>query len=138
MFDYRILPEHRLIVICNWGETSLEEIIKRSQEMQADPDYSATFDVISDNTHLESQLTSEEIRRLSEHQPEAKLFPGKVAIIAPADVTFGLSRMYQMLRCYDGPKEIRVFRDTNSALAWLEKTDIDVERISKEISGEIK
>jgi hypothetical protein len=47
--------------------------------------------------------------------------PTKLAIIAPADHIYGVSRMYQLLRGDDVPEEVRVFRDEAAANEWLPK-----------------
>lgn len=45
---------------------------------------------------------------------------GKTAIVAPRDLTFGLSRMYEMLsELNKHPIQHYVFKDINGAIAWL-------------------
>jgi hypothetical protein len=135
---YRILPEQRLIVLCLWGVTPVEEVLKLSQNMRSNPDFSQSYDVIVDNTHLERQYTSEEIRRLAATRSKTKGSPPiKVATIAPADLAYGMSRMYQMIADDDeNPVEMRVFRDTSSALTWLGRVGIEIECIFEEIREE--
>jgi hypothetical protein len=44
----------------------------------------------------------------------------RFAIVAPADLAFGLGRMYEMYRDLQaGSKEVRVFRSRKDALAYL-------------------
>jgi hypothetical protein len=42
------------------------------------------------------------------------------AMLAPIDVIFGIGRMFQMLRQARGETGIRVFRDREAAMRWLE------------------
>ncbi len=43
----------------------------------------------------------------------------RLAIVAPTDLSYGLSRMYEMLRGDEGPEEVQVFRDAMQARIWL-------------------
>ena len=45
----------------------------------------------------------------------------RLALVAPADDVFGISRMYQLLRGDSTPEEIAVFRETAKAVAWLDR-----------------
>src|SRR5262245_22008286 len=56
------------------------------------------------------------------HQPNPERLPYRTAIVAPADVSYGLARMYE---AYQEPTagELRVFRSLDDALAWLRPTD---------------
>lgn len=49
--------------------------------------------------------------------------PTRVAIVAPADVVFGMARMYQQSNSR-GPDMVGVFRALDAAEAWLEKKSI--------------
>lgn len=42
------------------------------------------------------------------------------AIIAPTDVLYGVSRMFQALHGDDKPDELEVFRSRDDALRWIE------------------
>ena len=70
----------------------------------------SVLDVSTDSVH-------EAVGRVREHV-DSKLEEGKLAIIAPRDLLFGMARMYEILR--DGsPVEVRVFRDRDEARSWL-------------------
>ena len=56
-------------------------------------------------------------RRVSLHV-DSRLEEGKLAIVAPRDLLFGMARMYEMLRD-DSPVEVRVFRERDEAESWL-------------------
>jgi hypothetical protein len=53
----------------------------------------------------------------------------RFAIVAPADVAFGLGRMYQAYRTLDrrSTKEVGVFRTMREALAFLRREDATFE-----------
>lgn len=88
------------------------------------PDYDYGADDLVDLrgvTHM--GVTADGLRRLmaSFAQSDAIGVPTRCAIIAPADAVYGVSRMYQMMRGDDVPEVIQVFRDSVSALAWLDE-----------------
>jgi hypothetical protein len=56
-------------------------------------------------------------RRVAQHV-DSRLEQGKLAIVAPRDLLFGMARMYEMLRD-ESPVEVRVFRERNEAESWL-------------------
>lgn len=49
--------------------------------------------------------------------------PTRLAILAPSDAVFGVSRMYQMLRGDEVPEEVQVFRDRAEAMRWLPRRE---------------
>ena len=133
MIKYRILPEQKLIAICNWGKTSVEEILTFSQDLRNDPEFSQSYDTILDNTQTKIAFTSDEMTMLSNPRIDSNKRVGRVAIIALADITYGLSRMHELYTKTKSPHKISVFRNTSSALKWLNKEGLDIENIFKEI-----
>ena len=49
---------------------------------------------------------------------EKLAFPSKVAVIAPDDLSFGLSRVYEVYREKD-EIELKVFRTEQKGIEWL-------------------
>ena len=137
MINYRILPEQKLIAISNWGKTTLEDVVKFSQDLRSDPGFFQSYDSIVDNTQLEYTYTPDEIHKLSDPRIDTGKSVGKVAIIAPADITYGVSRMHEIISETKSPHKINVFRDTGSALKWLDREEIDIEIIFEEIKEHI-
>ncbi len=136
MIKYRILPEYKLVVFCSWGVTPVEDVMEMSKRLRIDPDFVPSYDGIFDNTRLEHHYTSEEMRMLAERRMEKNPSNGRLAVISPDDVVFGMSRMHQLISEDNSPVQINVFRDAESALKWLNKTGIDIESILKEIREE--
>ena len=71
-------------------------------------------------------LSAEDVRQIA-HVPRQSLElrqDGKTAIVAPSDLAYGLSRMYQTSSQPEAlPFEVQVFRDSEAAHKWLaEKT----------------
>ena len=137
MIDYRILPEHKLIAICNWGESSVEEITHFSLKLRCDPDFSQSFDAIVDTTDLQRHFSKDDIDELSNPRIDINIPAGRLAVIASTDIMFGVSRMHELISETKSPLNINVFRDLWSALKWLDREDIDVENIFKAIKKQI-
>lgn len=137
MIQYRILRDHKLIAICNWGRTSLEDIVKLRQALLNDPLFSPNYDAIVDSTQLENIPTRDEIDTLNATRMAADSHPGgKIAIIASSDLLFGISRMHETVsEIYGNTRNSCVFRDSASALDWLDKGNLDIESIFEEIKG---
>ncbi|MGD9150792.1 MAG: hypothetical protein PVG40_10895 [Desulfobacterales bacterium] len=63
-------------------------------------------------------LTSEKLEEIADYAKTKLMLPSKVAIVAPKDLSYGLSRVYEALRRQEG-LEIEIFRDEQKALSWL-------------------
>jgi len=63
-------------------------------------------------------LTESDVKQVASHAKSTFLLPGKSAIVAPSDLTFGISRMGDVYR-EDGVLMQGVFRTKNEALVWL-------------------
>jgi hypothetical protein len=136
MIRYRILPEHRLMVICLAWTSTAEEILAVSEQLRSDPAFSADYDTLVDNTNVEHPPTGAELRALAEPRMFMMREDAKLAVVAPADVTYGTSRMHQLLTEFRSPLRIEVFRDRPSALKWLDREAVDIGAICEELLGE--
>jgi hypothetical protein len=66
------------------------------------------------------EVSGEGVRQLADFWRAAydRMAGGKLAILAGSDASFGMGRMYQLLRD-DGPDRIQIFRDEATAWQWL-------------------
>ncbi|BCS98995.1 hypothetical protein DSLASN_46270 [Desulfoluna limicola] len=128
MFEYRILPEHQLTLIWNRGETSVSQCVDFIKKVQADPDHSPDYDVITDLTELITAFSSQDILEMV--QVSESLLSGnrnkKNAIIANTDRIYAPSRMYEQFSNGTTPFKTGAFRDWISALKWLDKDPADL------------
>lgn len=65
-----------------------------------------------------SNFTATDLRSLAEYGQSRFLLPSTVAIVAPKDLEFGLSRIYEVYR-EEGLVKHRVFRTEQDARDWL-------------------
>tara|TARA_R110002073_G_scaffold7463_5_gene42498 strand:+ start:482 stop:910 length:429 start_codon:yes stop_codon:yes gene_type:complete len=136
MIGYRILAEHNLMVVCNWGETTLDQIIAMRAAVGIDPNLSLDLDVLADNSRLIVHLETKDIRHLAESRVKGDSALAKMATVAPQDVSFGMYRMYEMMSQGGGAEPTRqmmVFRDLPSAMEWLGKSDFPIQSVLDEI-----
>ena len=78
-----------------------------------DPGYSQFFNFIK---VTKAELSTDAIHRLAEKNPFG--LGSKRAFVAPSDMMFGLSRMFQVL-ITDHKDELTVFRDIDDARKYL-------------------
>ncbi len=98
--------------------------------------FSADYDALVDNTNVEHPPTGAELRALAEPRMFMMRDDAKLAVVAPADATYGTSRMHQLLAEFRSPLRIEVFRDRPSALEWLGREGVDIERVCEELLRE--
>ena len=104
------------------GVITDRELLEAFVALLRDPGYDATLNDLVDLsavTHM--GVTREGIQRLlalyDERAAEARYT--RNAIIAPTDVLYGVSRMFQTLRGEGLPSEVEVFRTREDAERWM-------------------
>lgn len=110
------------------GVITEAELLSTYAALMTAPDYDPTLDDLVDLRAVERLEVSPSAMRqlITIVQPiDALAIPTRTAIVAPTDVVFGMSRMYEMLRGDDVPEEIRVFRSLEEATAWLGRPAAD-------------
>jgi hypothetical protein len=121
---YRIDSERRLVVAAGFGEVHHEDVFGYQQTVWARPDVKG-FDELVDMTRVEHIVlpSTESIKRLAELSAgmDDPARPSRFAVVAPAHLSFGLGRMFQMHRELDprSTKKVGVFRTLDEALAYL-------------------
>lgn len=129
MIDYRIIPEKALIVIVNHEKLSFDELLAFREKLHSDPQYSEDYDVVNDTTNLTLQYATEEVNRMA----MSDFPPIKIAIIAPSDLSFGMSRMWETKVDMNSNAEVNVFREIEAALDWLGKNFDDIHNLIEEL-----
>lgn len=94
--EISMYPKQQLAVVLRSGDLSLEQLIEGVNTLFADPAFNNITNIISDLTHASLVVKGEEFTKYAEHcrrLPRASAIA--VAIVAPGDANFGLSRMFQ-------------------------------------------
>jgi hypothetical protein len=126
--DYRVNHDQRRVIAEGRGAVTAEEIFRYQREAWARADV-AGYDELVDMTDVREivEPKADEMRALAQMSAgmDAPGGAGRFAIVAPGDFAYGLGRMYEAFRDMTPGtrKEVSVFRDRATALAWLSGSD---------------
>ncbi len=116
---YTIDPTQRQITCAGQGIMTKDELDVHIKRLQADPAFNREYRQFWDLTDvIRIELTFPEMMWLAEKNIFEPTTPR--AFLAPTDATFGIARMFDMLRQAKGETGIRIFRERTEAIAWLE------------------
>jgi hypothetical protein len=113
---YRLDPERRLMMVTLSGRVTGGDLDAFTEEVKRDAAHDPSWPALVDASELNPAGLSTQVLRTRAAVPRRN--PTRVAIVAPADVVFGLARMFQMMSEGRG-NHIEVFRGMDDALAWL-------------------
>lgn len=126
--EYRIDAGAGRVDSTHTGVVSDEEFLDTYRRMYADPAFDGGFDVMVDLLRTESSPRGAQALKMIADLGRERHRPGgrvpRIAIVASADLSFGLARMYEGY-AVEVPANIRVFRDRELALAWLSEPHED-------------
>jgi len=103
------------------GRVTGDDLVTYYKRLRSHPDFRSNLNEIFDLTDVtDANVDAADVRRLSGVTEEFTRHgvTVKVAIIAPRDLEFGLSRMYEMLQD-QSMNDVRVFRDRADAEGWI-------------------
>ena len=122
MVTYGIDRAQRLVVITCSGELTAADLPETQRRLRADPDFDASFALLFDVRQASlAQIDAATLRRTAAGTPFGAAAPR--AYLTSDEAAFGLMRMLQIyseVKKFGGP--LQVFRDLDSAMAWLRKT----------------
>ena len=104
------------------GTVDDAELLGSFRTLLQSPDYDPTLNELVDLRSVDRlEISTEAMRQLIiAYTPiDRQGIPTRTALVAGSPFTFGMSRMYELLRGDDSPEEIRVFSDYDEARAWL-------------------
>jgi hypothetical protein len=117
-FEIEIDVGRSLVVVVVTGVVSDDDLVQGTEYLRGHPDFRPHFDQLVVGTAVERlDVTREGVMKLTSGDP---IFagPSRRALVAPSQLGFGMSRMFELLR--DGRAgEINVFRSEQEALQWL-------------------
>jgi hypothetical protein len=113
-------PDANITVYTVEGRIHADEIVDEiTRFYKGDVTLNVLWDLSNSDV---KDLTADQVRTIA-HIPREKADKrkgGKTAIVAPVDMTFGLSRMYGSLTESNGyPFETHIFRHLTDACTWL-------------------
>jgi hypothetical protein len=103
------------------GEVGDADMLEAVRLLVGDPGYDPALDHLLDlrgvrRLDVSAAAIQQMARTFAQFDPLR--LPNRLAIVAPADDTYGVARMYELLRS-DATGETRVFRDMAEAQRWL-------------------
>ena len=119
-FSIDLVARRRIATFC--GPITDRELLDAYTVLLADPAYDSSLDDFIDLcgvTHM--GVSSAGLHRLITMYDERDSpgHPTRSAILAPTDVLYGVSRMFQTMRGEEHPDELEVFRTADAAIDWL-------------------
>jgi hypothetical protein len=119
--SYRYDPDSRTVYIELSGELPEAALVDAARKMSSDPAIPPEHRELVDLRGLvATDVTPAALRQVARIFAATDTRPerSRVAIVAPGDLFFGLSRMYEAYRDASG-LPLRVFRTLEEARAWL-------------------
>ncbi len=109
--------------------------LAHDKRLQADPRFVPSMRQLVDFRSVTvMDTTPDGLRQLASFNPFGD--GARRAVIAPTDITYGLARMYEMMR--DGHRDVfQVFRTPDEAIEWLGLVD-EREHILSLLDGQVE
>lgn len=102
------------------GEITFDEVLDHTRTfLSGKPSKLALWDFTSGTI---ARISSQELKEIAKQGDviSARIEGGKGAILAPKDIDYGMSRIFQVFsEIEDFPLEVEIFRDLNAAKKWL-------------------
>ena len=108
----------KLVITRAEGLLTLKELETRQKALLDEPEFDPSFDHLFDLSGVTSleEITTSQLERIS--RVRIFLTPSRRAIVAPGDLLFGFSRMYEVFS-KSTKKNYSVFRNIEDAMEWL-------------------
>jgi hypothetical protein len=119
--DYSHDLERNLLLIRMFGELSDDDLVSYAENAVADELIDAgTNDFIDLSDVTATTASADGVRQLNEILARGGRMrnAGKMAIVGPSDITYGMARMFQAYRD-DTPIVVQVFRTSDEGRAWI-------------------
>jgi hypothetical protein len=113
------IDKRKRTVLCTASEIcTLQDALSLHERIQSDSDFDPSFSQLLDFTPaVQTDITAGEVRMLADSGPFSSA--SRRALVTNSLLGFAFSRMFEMLSSSKGNR-VRVFRDREEALAWLE------------------
>ena len=121
-YSIEMLAGRRLIIVSTSGEATLAGIKSYIDELVNPPYSEVDYNVLIDLRELNmASLTSTDVRRIVDIVAANRniVLPVKQALVVSTKLSFGLSRMYELLAIENDPQTTQVFYSYDEAMDWL-------------------
>jgi len=115
---FKIYKERRLVMSIVSGVVTIADALAHRQNLRKHPDFDPSFSQLVDLSNVTKiELSREDVERFAEDTIFS--LDSRRAAVATCDVTYGLARMFEMLRESKGEGGLRIFRNLDEALDWV-------------------
>ena len=117
--DYEIDVQHRIVRVRCSGDVTFAELMEGRQRLMNDPGFKSDLSLLFDCLEVpRSVLTVPQVRQIASYLPLSR--GSRVAIVIRHTASFGLARMFQILREINrGKEQVQIFANRDEAEAWL-------------------
>jgi hypothetical protein len=104
------------------GDLKVFDVRRTLEDAYARPEFRPEASALWDLREATGDVPTEDVRHLVDFVTKmvGDGEQGKVAIIIPSDLDFGLSRMYETILGGQSRKPMKVFQDIDEAQSWLD------------------
>ena len=103
------------------GTVDCDDIMQSLSEVYRDENYDHALHALWDFRDCSGDLSAEAMQEIIAHARKSRSVPGqgRIALVVNRDLEYGLARMYEMLSELELPRQLMVFKDYETALAWI-------------------
>ena len=120
--NYFIYSSANLVLFICYKHVNDDHLVNAWKQLYKDPEYTIGMDELVDVRQISDlNVTEKGINKLVgivEGLDQKLPTPYRTAVVAESDASFGVARMYELMRA-DSPEQIRVFRKFKDAAHWL-------------------
>jgi len=125
------------VVYTRWTDVASDKKLHKAyRTLYEHPHWQPGFHELSDLREAPiSNITADGFRKFSalcEAFTKGKCEVFKSAVIVPDDITYGLTRLYE-ISAYESPECIQMFKTMDDAMTWMNITEEDLEGPCTEI-----
>lgn len=135
-------PQNKLKFVHISGKTHLHELRSLAEEYFASPQFSDEIRYLVDLSELtDAEAKFRDVFALVgfyKRMLKTLEKPIDVAIFAPSDLGYGISRMFATLMKGGNAMQVRIFSDMSDALQWLDLRHVNVDELKKQVSCDLE
>ena len=114
---HRIDPDEKDVFVEVTGVLTFDDLLSDRNRMRNDPAFDPSFNFLMDlRSVTRFYITGDELRALAVDSALDRA--AKQVYVVPSDIVYGMARIYSAVSKAD-PDAVQVFRNMNSARAWL-------------------
>jgi len=115
---YKIDKNRKLVMSTGYGVVTKEDVLDHQNRILGDPEFDPSFSQLLDFTNMTRiGFTSADVHLFASRNVFSA--SARRAIVVPDEVTYGLARMFEILRESKGEMGIRVYRTLEEGLNWV-------------------